>query len=136
MNFILAAFSSIYETGDAVIKSVNLANNEPINGRLIASAQAGPMLLPDLRLEEEFFIVRNENGSVIRESASVLHKCARTLIGLKGKTVHIFIVTTEHPMDNIRTLGDKFLEFGFADITFKQSVHQLKSSGRERILST
>ncbi|MBO6272353.1 phosphodiester glycosidase family protein [bacterium] len=74
-------------------------HNEPYKGKLIASAQAGPMLLPDLRLEEEFFIVKNKNGTVVRESASVLHKSARTLIGLKGKTVHIFIITTEHPMD-------------------------------------
>ena len=56
-------------------------------GKLIASAQAGPMLLPDLRLEEEFFVVKNAEGRVIRESASVLHKCARTLIGIKEKEV-------------------------------------------------
>ena len=56
------------------------------------------MLLPDLRLEEEFFVVRNEEGRVTRESASVLHKTARTLIGLKDGVVHIFIVTNEHPM--------------------------------------
>lgn len=73
-------------------------HNEKYNGKLIASAQAGPMLLPDLRLEEEFFVVKNEEGRVVRESASVLHKTARTLIGLKGKEVHIFIVTTAHPM--------------------------------------
>ena len=68
------------------------------------SAQGGPRLLPDLRLEEEFFIVKDENGNVIRESASVLHKVPRTLIGLKSTSkgeqeVHIFIVTNEHPMD-------------------------------------
>ena len=73
-------------------------HNAPYNGRLIASAQAGPMLLPELRLEEEFFIVKNEEGKITRESASVLHKCARTLIGIKGKNIHIFIVTTSHPM--------------------------------------
>ena len=68
------------------------------------SAQAGPQLLPNLRLEEEFFIVKDEDGNVIRESASVLHKTPRTLIGLKSlekgaQEVHIFIVTNEHPMD-------------------------------------
>ena len=46
------------------------------------SAQGGPQLLPNLRLEEEFFIVKDKEGNVIRESASVLHKTARTLIGL------------------------------------------------------
>ena len=68
------------------------------------SAQGGPLLLPNLRLEEEFFIQKDASGNIIRESASVLHKTARTLIGLKyqdnGKQeVHIFIVTNEHPMD-------------------------------------
>lgn len=68
------------------------------------AAQGGPQLLPNLRLEEEFFIVKDKDGNIIRESASVLHKTARTLIGLKtidgGKQeVHIFIVTDKHPMD-------------------------------------
>lgn len=67
------------------------------------SAQGGPQLLPNLRLEEEFFIVKDAEGNVIRESASVLHKVPRTLIGIKTspkgeQEVHIFIVTNEHPM--------------------------------------
>lgn len=68
------------------------------------SAQGGPQLLPNLRLEEEFFVVKDKEGNVIRESASVLQKTARTLIGIKTleggeQEVHIFIVTDEHPMD-------------------------------------
>jgi len=71
---------------------------------VVTSAQGGPQLLPTLRLEEEFFIVKDADGNVIRESASVLHKTARTLIGIKNldknaQEVHIFIVTNEHPMD-------------------------------------
>ena len=71
---------------------------------VVTSAQGGPQLLPMLRLEEEFFIVKDEEGNVIRESASVLHKTARTLIGIKNlekgvQEAHIFIVTNEHPMD-------------------------------------
>lgn len=67
------------------------------------SAQGGPQLLPNLRLEEEFFIVKDEEGNVIRESASVLHRVPRTLIGIKSlpkgeQELHIFIVTNEHPM--------------------------------------
>ena len=61
------------------------------------SAQGGPQLLPQLKLEEEFFVVKEDN-KVVRESASVLHKCARTLIGLKGQDIHIFIVTDKNPM--------------------------------------
>lgn len=69
------------------------------------SAQGGPQLLPNLRLEEEFFIVKDKKtGEIIRESASVLHKTPRTLIGIKSlpkgeQEVHIFIVTNENPMD-------------------------------------
>ena len=68
------------------------------------SAQGGPQLLPVLRLEEEFFILKDEQGNVIRESASVLHKTARTLIGIKSlpkgeQELHVFIVTNQHPMD-------------------------------------
>ncbi len=68
------------------------------------SAQGGPQLLPNLRLEEEFFVVKDKEGNVVRESASVLHKTARTLIGIKNleggeQEAHIFIVTNEHPMD-------------------------------------
>ena len=75
---------------------------------VVTSAQGGPQLLPDIRLEEEFFILRDADNNIIRESASVLHKTARTLIGLKNlsngqQQVHIFIVTNEHPMDIYET---------------------------------
>lgn len=68
------------------------------------SAQGGPQLLPNLRLEEEFFIAKDSEGNVIREAASVLHKTPRTLIGIKSlaggeQELHVFIVTNEHPMD-------------------------------------
>lgn len=65
---------------------------------VVTSAQGGPQILPELRLEEEFFIVKNKEGKVIRESASVLEKTARTVIGLKGNDVHILIITNKHPM--------------------------------------
>ena len=66
---------------------------------IITSAQGGPMLLPELRLEEEFFVVKDEEGNVTRESASVLHKVSRTIIGIKGEDAHILIITDKHPMD-------------------------------------
>ncbi len=71
---------------------------------VVTSSQGGPQLLPHLRLEEEFFVVKDKDGNVIRESASVLHKTPRTLIGIKNlengkQEAHIFIVTNEHPMD-------------------------------------
>ena len=65
---------------------------------LITSAQGGPLVYPQLRLEEEFFIEKKD-GEIIRESCSVLHKTARTIIGLKGDDIHILIITDKHPMD-------------------------------------
>ena len=69
----------------------------PINCNIETSAQGGPLLVPDLRLEEEFFIVKKDD-KIVRESASVLHKTARTLIGIKNNEVHILIVTEDNPM--------------------------------------
>lgn len=67
---------------------------------IITSAQGGPLIYPELKLEEEGFIVKDNEGKVIRESASVLHKTARTIIGLKGTDeCHILIITDENPMD-------------------------------------
>ena len=65
---------------------------------IITSAQGGPLVYPQLRLEEEFFVVKKD-GEVVRESCSVLHKVARTIIGLKGGDLHILIITDNHPMD-------------------------------------
>lgn len=72
----------------------------PFGCSLITSAQGGPLILPELRLEEEGFIVKNSEGKVVRESASVLHKTSRTIIGLKGTDeCHILIITDDNPMD-------------------------------------
>jgi len=72
----------------------------PFGCALITSAQGGPLILPELRMEEEGFIVKDADGKVIRESASVIHKTSRTIIGLKGTDeCHILIITDENPMD-------------------------------------
>lgn len=79
---------------------VSHKSNVPFGCALITSAQGGPLILPELHLEEEGFIVKNDDGEVIRESAYVLHKTSRTIIGLKGTNeCHILIVTDENPMD-------------------------------------
>lgn len=64
---------------------------------IVTSAQGGPMLVPELKLEEEFFVLKNSDGKIIRESASVLQKTARTIIGLKGDDIHILIITNKNP---------------------------------------
>lgn len=79
---------------------------------VVTSAQGGPQILPELRLEEEFFIVKNKEGKIIRESASVLDKTARTVIGLKGNDVHILIITNKNPM-TIYEVRDLCQKLGF-----------------------
>lgn len=85
---------------------------------IITSAQGGPLIYPQLRLEEEAFIIKNKAGEVVRESSSVLQKTARTIIGLKGDDAHILIITDQHPMDMyevhnyVKTLGwDRAMAF-------------------------
>ena len=79
---------------------VSHKSNVPFGCALVTSAQGGPLILPELHLEEEGFIVKDSEGKVIRESASVLHKTSRTIIGLKGiDECHILIITDENPMD-------------------------------------
>lgn len=77
---------------------------------LITSAQGGPLILPELRLEEEYFIVKDKDGNIVRESASVLHKVPRTIIGIKDNDAHILIITDENPMDmyEVQKLCSKF----------------------------
>lgn len=65
---------------------------------VMEAVQGGPLILPQLRLEEEFFIVK-DGDKVVRESCSVLHKVPRTVLGLKDGELHILIITDEHPMD-------------------------------------
>ncbi len=75
------------------------SHNEPIKEgyKLKHSIQAGPMLLPELKLEDEFFILVRK-GKIISESASSLHKYARTAIGIRNNNVYLFIITNENPM--------------------------------------
>lgn len=65
--------------------------------QVMNSIQGGPLVHPQLQLEEEFFIMKDEEGNIIRESASVLHKVPRTILGLKDDKIHILIFTDAHP---------------------------------------
>jgi len=106
------------------------------------SAQGGPMLLPELRLEEEFFVVKDDKGKVIRESASVLEKTARTVIGLKkvnGKDeIHILVITNKNPM-TIYEVRDLCVKLGFdkamgfdggssTSLNYKKSIEVVSTS--------
>ncbi len=121
----------------------------PFGCLLITSAQGGPLILPELHLEEEGFIVKNSQGEVVRESASVLHKVARTIIGLKGTDeCHIFIITDENPMDmyEVQQLCKKYeldRAMGFdggssTSMNYKKSIEvvSIKGDGAGRMLKS
>ncbi len=76
------------------------------------SAQGGPLLLPELRLEEEFFILKDEEVNIIRQSASVLDRTARTIVGIKNGEMHILIITNKNPK-NIFEARDLCKSLGF-----------------------
>ena len=105
----------------------------PFGCVLQTSAQGGPLILPELKMEEEGFVVRNEAGEVIRESASMLHKTSRTIIGLKGTDeCHILIITDENPMDMAFDGGSS------TSMNYKNKIEvvSLKGDGAGRMLKS
>lgn len=86
-------------------------NDEVAEGYKIKhSIQAGPMLFPDLKLEDEFFVLIRD-GKIISESASSLHKYARTAIGIRENNVYLFIITNDSPM-NLEEVADLARKWG------------------------
>jgi len=61
------------------------------------SIQAGPMLLPNIDLEKEFFVLKKD-GKVVRQSASALQKFARSAIAVKKDKVLLVAVSNEAPI--------------------------------------
>ncbi len=84
---------------DKKLKYSIVPHNTPVEFacNIVTSAQGGPQLLPELKLEEEFFILEDENGNIIRQSASVLDRTARTIVGIKDDDMHILIITNKNP---------------------------------------
>lgn len=76
------------------------AHNEkpPFRCEIVHSIQAGPMLYPDLKLSREYFVTKDENGKVTRDSITALKKCARTAIGIKDGDIYIIIANIYHKL--------------------------------------
>ncbi len=68
----------------------------PFRCEIKHSLQAGPMIYPDLRLSREYFVVKDKQGNVTRDSITALKKCARTAIGIKNGDVYIIIANIFH----------------------------------------
>lgn len=76
-------------------------NPIPRGYELVHAIQGGPALAPILRLEEEFFVLTDNEGKIISQSASSLSKYARTLVGIKNNNVYFVIATKKHPISLI-----------------------------------
>lgn len=103
-------FRILEDENGKIIYDIAPHNQEIKEGlKLKHSIQGGPMLLPELRLEEEFFVLKRD-GKIISESASSLHKYPRTAIGICENKVYIFIATTQAPMslEDVRNLAIKW----------------------------
>lgn len=76
------------------------AHNEkpPFRCEIVHLIQAGPMLYPDLKLSREYFVTKDENGKVTRDSITALKKCARTAIGIKDGDIYIIIANIYHKL--------------------------------------
>ena len=89
----------IYETPEKnIVYDISPHDSpSPAGWRLKHSIQAGPMLLPELRLEEEFFVLKKD-GKILNESAASLIKRERTAVGIKDNKVYFFVVTKSAAM--------------------------------------
>lgn len=70
----------------------------PYKCKIVHSVQAGPMLYPDLKLSREYFVAKDEDGNVTRDSITALKKCARTAIGIKDGDLYIIIANIYHKL--------------------------------------
>lgn len=89
----------IIENKTSLEKSFEIVpHNDPSNiNDIIHSIQAGPELVPELKLEQEDFIIKKD-GKIVKQSAGVMRKYARSAAGIKGKHILLVAVSNEAPM--------------------------------------
>lgn len=69
----------------------------PYRCKLRHSIQAGPLLYPDLRLKQEYF-VEKKDGKVVRDAIFAYTKRPRTAIGIKDGDVYMIVATNDNPL--------------------------------------
>ncbi len=78
---------------------------------LLNSTQAGPILLPDMDLEKEFFILKQDE-KVVRDSIGVFRKTDRSLVAIKGDKLYLIITEENQPL-TIYELREKLKKYNF-----------------------
>ena len=95
-------------------KKVDIVYHEDAmqNGcNLVSSIQAGPILLPEMDLEKEYFVIER-NGKILRDGAGMTRKTDRSMIAIKGKYLY-FIITDEDTPLTIYELQEKIKKYKF-----------------------
>ena len=78
---------------------------------LISSTQAGPVILPDMDLEKEFFVIKRD-GKIIRDGAGLTRRTDRAMTAIKGKYIY-FIINDEKTPLTIYELREKIKKYSF-----------------------
>lgn len=75
------------------------------------SIQAGPQILPTLNLEEEAFVVKQDD-KVVRDSVGAYSRQARSVIAIKGQNVYIIAFSKQKKI-SLENLPEYLQPFGF-----------------------
>ena len=79
--------------------------------KLLNSTQAGPILLPEMDLEKEYFVLKKDD-KVIRDGAGLTRKTDRSMVAIKDNCLY-FIITDENTRLTEYELQDKILKYNF-----------------------
>ena len=72
--------------------------------KILDSLQAGPIIYPEIKSEEEFFIQKDKTGKLIRNAIQVDMKKPRTAVAIKNNNVYFIVASKQNPM----TLDDLY----------------------------
>jgi len=72
--------------------------------KIVDSLQAGPIIYPENKSEEEYFTKKDVNGKYVRNAIQVNYKKPRTAVGIKNNQVYFIVASKEYPM----TLDDLY----------------------------
>lgn len=66
--------------------------------KIVDSLQGGPILYPELKTREEFFVKKNAEGKVTRDAIQAFYKKPRTAVAIKDNDVYFIVATKDYPM--------------------------------------
>ena len=111
----------------------------PKGCKIVDSLQAGPMVYPQNKSDEEFFTKKDADGKLVRNAIQVNYKKPRTAVAIKNNNVYFIIASREHPMtlDDLAEFGakqhyEKVLNLdGGGSTSFTNADINIKSDGND-----